>query len=230
MMPHRAAGRGFENQKENQVKTYQTLLYAALLGLAISLGGCASSGIERPQQAKTLLWSYPKERPTWTVDQAERDDASYYFIGISQRHSTEKAARDHALVSVNTAASQYLAKTAQADFERTTSGAAGESAVNNANVRHRFNERQIADNLVRKLHPKDWYIEQWQGDDGKPFYSAFVRAQIPAGEVEAAMERSDSDYRNKQARLNSEATARDKVTPPTAGGSGAIRTLAAQPE
>lgn len=162
---------------------------------AFGISGCSSMKaspegyIKRPEMTQKLLWSYPEQRPGWTVEHTESDGQYYYFVGISNRHTTEKAARDHAMVSAASEATNYFGQLAKSDRERITIGSAAESETSDASVNSRFIDHHVAENLVKRLQGKDWYLEQWKDDTGpKPMWMAFVRARINANEVNAALQ------------------------------------------
>lgn len=154
----------------------------AILATAILATGCASKDyIERPMHGTELVYSYPKTRPTWTVQKSEQKDGVYLLIGISHRFSSEKAARDDAMRSAAIEASMLVNRNVTAQHERKISGRATENTPVNGNLHVRITESVSTDQMIAKLQAVDWYLEQWRDSlEEKPYWLAYVKAQVPA--------------------------------------------------
>lgn len=152
------------------------LLTALILSAMIT--GCATTFNPAPV-GKKLVWSTHDDRPGWTAQTTEADRDYRYFVGLSERHSTERGARDAALLSARTTAASFLGTAVKDEVSRSTEGKNAADATTNPDVALKRLEQTLAAHMIQRLEPETWYLENWLDDEGKPFWIAFVRSRVP---------------------------------------------------
>lgn len=154
-------------------KTPLTLL------LLFALGAC-SSVPERPPVTDELVWATEDKRPDWTFIKTEvQKGDEIYFSGMSFYHSTEKQAREVALLNAMAQASEYLGSEVNTQ-KNTRSGLLGTaSAINDEEVSAVVLENLRSKSVIKNARMWNTYTELWAAADGRKFYNHFVQIVVP---------------------------------------------------
>ncbi|KRW83637.1 hypothetical protein [Marinobacter sp. P4B1] len=163
-------------------------LALCVLVTAFIVSGC-SSNYKPPQIADDLIWTSDGEdkRPGWTangvVSKANRNEIS--FVGMSNRHSTQRGARDAAMSDVRRLITQY-AETQVDDQVTTTERSSGlQDGIQNPTITREVVTQEIASLAIQKMSPEKWRFEQWKNKaTGETFFTAFVMTTVPAAVFE----------------------------------------------
>lgn len=160
-----------------------TLIAVTLAVGALSVG--CSSTYKPPQVADTLIWTSDseKERPMWTLTGEIEEDAGEQvirFVGMSNRHSTQKGARDAALDDARRQVANYATTEVEDVVTRMEEGGSLQSDIQDPMQNLKRVTTQVSVHALSKMKPVDWRFEQW-GDKkkGKTFFQAFVRTSVP---------------------------------------------------
>lgn len=159
-----------------------------LIAISLAVGalsaGCSST-YKAPQVADTLIWTSDseEERPMWTLTGEIQEDASEQvvrFVGMSNRHSTQKGARDAALDDARRHIANYATTQIEDVVTRIEEGGSLQSDIQDPMQKLKRVTTQVSVHALSKMKPVDWRFEQW-GDKtkGKTFFQAFVRASVP---------------------------------------------------
>ncbi|MFQ5645496.1 MAG: hypothetical protein ACE5GM_01070 [bacterium] len=158
--------------------------YLLLLGGVLLLGAGCSSGIEIAHggPGEKLLWSSQPERPTWTIEEPSKKDKNLLFVGVSDKYSSETDARKKAFQDATNKIANYLGSLAQTRYEKAVISLGLSSKAADSTIGSRDYYKQISSNLVRRVRPQKWYIEQWRASKGNG-WKVFVLASVPVEEI-----------------------------------------------
>lgn len=166
------------------MKTKSVVVLAATLAFSVLGVGCSST-YKAPQVADKLIWTSDseEERPMWTLTGEIEEDTSaevIRFVGMSNRHSTQKGARDAALDDARRQIANYASVEIEDVVKRMEDGGAVQSDIQDPMQKLSRVTTQVSTHAVSEMKPDDWRFEQWSDDKkGKTFYQAFVRASVP---------------------------------------------------
>jgi|AntRauTorcE11898_2_1112593.scaffolds.fasta_scaffold30969_2 hypothetical protein len=160
-----------------------TLLIVTLV--AGFLGAGCSSTYKPPQVGDELVWTSDseEERPMWTLTGEIEEDESEQtvrFVGMSNRHSTQKGARDAAMDDARRQIANYASTEVEDVVKRMEKGGDLQSNMQDPMQRLDRVTTQVSVHAVSEMKPEDWRFEQWTNDEqGTTFFQAFVRASVP---------------------------------------------------
>lgn len=160
-----------------------TLLAVTLI--AGALGAGCSSTYKPPQVSDKLIWTSDseQERPMWTMTgeiEEDEGDQAIRFVGMSNRHSTQKGARDAAMDDARRQIANYASTEVEDVVKRMEEGGDLQSNVQDPMQKLSRVTTQVSVHAVSEMKPEDWRFEQW-GDEskGETFFQAFVRTSVP---------------------------------------------------
>lgn len=162
-----------------------TLLAVTLV--AGALGAGCSSTYKAPQVGDELIWTSDseEERPMWTLTGEIEEDAgdqTIQFVGMSNRHSTQKGARDAAMDDARRQIANYASTEVEDVVKRMEEGGDLQSGIQDPMQKLSRVTTQVSVHAVSEMKPEDWRFEQWRVDaKGKTFFQAFVRTSVPMG-------------------------------------------------
>lgn len=165
---------------------WKNLKFTLLMVLAIASVAC-SSAYKAPQVGDELIWTNDGEemRPGWTAESvAVKSGGEWFeFVGYSNRHSTQRGARDAALTDVRRAIAQH-AETVVDDIATTTeAGGTVQDGIQNPMINRKVETTEVASLAVTRMKPTEWRFEQWkETGSNRTFYVAFVKAEV-AGDI-----------------------------------------------
>ncbi len=134
-----------------------------LSGALFGLTACSSNQTtEPPKVGVDLVWSTHDERPEWLVKTPQHTEEEYRFVGFSFKHATERSARDAAFANAASKVVQHAAIMTQKHYELQSKGKTPESKTITNTVEISDLESIEAIGIIRNLHTKDIYIEQWK--------------------------------------------------------------------
>lgn len=165
------------------MKLNKTTLLAVTL-VAGSIGAGCSSTYKAPQVGDELVWTSDseEERPMWTLTGEIEEDQSaqtIQFVGMSNRHSTQKGARDAAMDDARRQIANYASAEVEDVVKRIEKGGALQSDVQDPMQRLERVTTQVSVHAVSEMKPEDWRFEQWANGEETTFFQAFVRASVP---------------------------------------------------
>jgi len=169
-----------------------SLLVVTLAAGALSAG--CSSTYKPPQVADKLVWTSDseEERPMWTMTgEIEEDsgDQVVRFVGMSNRHSTQKGARDAAMDDARRQIANYASTEVEDVVKRMEEGGALQSDIQDPMQKLSRVTTQVSVHAVSEMKPEDWRFEQWSDTSkGKTFFQAFVRTSVPMQSFEVQEE------------------------------------------
>ena len=162
----------------NKVTKMTVLLAFVVLGSV-----ACSSAYKAPQVGEELIWTNDGEekRPGWTATSVAIKSGGEVveFVGYSNRHSTQRGARDAALTDVRRAIAQH-AETVVNDIATTTeAGGTVQDGIQNPVINRKVETTEIASLAVTRMNPEEWRFEQWkETGSNRTFYVAFVKANV----------------------------------------------------
>lgn len=158
--------------------------------LIVTLSACSSINQAPPENHSELVWQSHDERPEWTVNQITEDDGEGLFVGLSDFYSSERVSKDAAYLDAVTNASKYFIQVASEESELSSGGKAASSSINDPEIL--LKQRKILETrfAISKAAPSDWYIEQYESDDGKHFFKTFVRLRLSEEAMLASKKRA----------------------------------------
>ena len=165
--------------KLNKMTLLAVFLVAGTLG-----AGCSSS-YKPPQVGDNLVWTSDseEERPMWTLTgEIEEDDSeqTVRFVGMSNRHSTQKGARDAAMDDARRQIANYASAEVEDVVKRIEKGGDLQSNMQDPMQRLERVTTQVSVHAVSEMKPEDWRFEQWTNDaQATKFFQAFVRVSVP---------------------------------------------------
>lgn len=174
----------------NHKRRYLAWGSALLAGAA--LAGCAGT-YDPPEMGDELLWtsSGDDDRPGWTLipDQGEAEEDHRLFVGVSNRHSSQRGARDAATRDAKSVVSQYVYTHAEGYTIETEAGDSRQSDPVDPAISLDALREFSYDFAVREMDVIDWRFEQWWDEDTEEsFYKAFALVQIPNERLSLASE------------------------------------------
>tara|TARA_B100000749_G_scaffold275056_1_gene260156 strand:+ start:729 stop:1208 length:480 start_codon:yes stop_codon:yes gene_type:complete len=134
--------------------------------------------------ADKLIWTSDGEgsRPTWTLAPAaikDSADQAIRVVGMSNRHSTQKGARDAAMDDARRQIANYISSQVEDKVERIESGANTQSGVQDPVQELNRITRQLSVHSVNSMAVENSRFEQWlESRTGKTFFNAFVQASV----------------------------------------------------
>lgn len=161
-------------------------LLAVTLAAGVLGAGCSST-YKPPQVGDKLIWTSDseEERPMWTMTgEIEEDDGDQVirFVGMSNRHSTQKGARDAAMDDARRQIANYASTEVEDVVKRMEEGGDLQSNIQDPMQSLDRVTTQVSVHAVSEMKPEDWRFEQWSDDSkGKKFFQAFVRTTVPMG-------------------------------------------------
>lgn len=160
----------------------------ASVGLGL-VGGCASTTHEAPEMEEKLVWTSngDEERPNWalTAEVDERADGAARFVGISDRHSTQRGARDAALTDARGNISEYVETRVETKLESEEVSQNLRDEIENAEITTERVTREVSEHAVQGMEQREWRYEQW-GDpkDDETYFMAFTLVEVDAESLE----------------------------------------------
>jgi len=146
---------------------------------AILFTGCSSIP-ERPPVAQEMVWSTHEDRPAWTFTEVESGNQEISIVGISNRHSTEKMAREAAKLNALANASVKLGALVSKDSSIAATSASAAASTSDEIITGSTTESLSSKAIVKMSKVTDQYIEMWVEADGSKFYQAFVKLTFDA--------------------------------------------------
>jgi hypothetical protein len=170
------------------------------LSLVIFVTAC-STAHKPPVVADKLIWASDGEesRPAWTLmPAAEKDseDQVARVVGMSNRHSTQKGARDAAMDDARRQIANYLSSEVEDTVKRTEKGTNTQSGVQDPKQGLSRITNQLSVHAVNSMTVDAWRFEQWF-DSGieKTFFNAFVRASVSTDSLQVGSPGVPDDIR-----------------------------------
>lgn len=167
----------------------KTKLLFCILAAFVALSGCASN-YKPPHIADKLIWTSDgdEKRPGWTangvISKSNRNEIS--FVGMSNRHSTQRGARDAAMSDVRRLITQYSETQVEDQVTTTERGSGLQDGIQNPTVTREVVTREMAGLAIQKMTPEQWRFEQWKNEaTGETFFTAFVMTTVPAAVFES---------------------------------------------
>lgn len=163
-----------------------------LLALVVLGSVACSSAYKPPQVGEKMIWTSDgdEKRPGWTAESVSMGSGGELveFVGYSNRHSTQRGARDAALTDVRRAIAQH-AETMVSDSATTTeAGGTVQDGIQNPMINRKVETTEIASLAVTRMKPTQWRFEQWkETGTNRTFYVAFVKAEVAGGIFETGM-------------------------------------------
>lgn len=161
-----------------------TIPLSATLSLVIFMTACSTT-YEPPVVADKLIWTSDGEsaRPAWTLAPAATKDSAdqaVQAVGMSNRHSTQKGARDAAIDDARRQIANYFSSQVEDKVERIESGAKAQSGIQDPVQELNRITRQLSVHAVNAMAVENSRFEQWlDSRTGKTFFNAFVQATMP---------------------------------------------------
>lgn len=171
------------------MKLNKMTLIAVTLAAGVLGAGCSST-YKPPQVADKLIWTSDSEekRPMWTLTGEIEEDAGdqvVRFVGMSNRHSTQKGARDAALDDARRQIANYASTEVEDIVKRMEEGGDIQSNIQDPMQKLSRVTTQVSVHAMKQMKPEDWRFEQWSDTGkGKTFFQAFVRASVPQSTFE----------------------------------------------
>jgi hypothetical protein len=152
--------------------------------------------------SERIIWSTYPERPEWIVKETYSEGEFLIFVGLSEKHSTEREARDIALRDARDKATQYMGVSVRDEFQRVQKSYGVSSDIINPDTSAKRFEEQFSKAVVRRMKANEWYCEKYELEYIKNItetaWQCFVRANIPKEEVD----REIQEAVRKQEELN----------------------------
>lgn len=154
------------------------------LSLVIFVTACTTT-YEPPVVADRLIWTSDGEsaRPAWTLMPAAKKDSAdqvVRVVGMSNRHSTQRGARDAAMDDARRQIANYFSSQVEDKVERIESGANTQSGVQDPVQELSRITHQLSVHAVNSMTVDSSRFEQWlDSRTGKTFFNAFVQASVP---------------------------------------------------
>lgn len=161
-----------------------TIPLSTTLSLVIFMTACTTT-YEPPVVADKLIWTSDGEgsRPMWTLAPAaikDSADQAIRVVGMSNRHSTQKGARDAAMDDARRQIANYFSSQVEDKVERIESGANTQSGIQDPVQELNRITRQLSVHAVNSMTVENSRFEQWlDSRTGKTFFNAFVQATMP---------------------------------------------------
>ena len=161
------------------------VLFLVASVLIVVLTGCSGSGVTIPTASptETLLYSSAPERPAWTLNEPDTDDGIMTFVGMSDRYSTEKAARGDASRNSREKVVNYMGTLVKNKWERAATSFGLEGDVIDPTAATNAFQKQMSVNMANKVKVKSWYIEKWQTPTGIG-YQVYALANVPESAID----------------------------------------------
>lgn len=172
--------------------------HASMALAGVILGGCANT-YDAPQLGEELVWtaSGDEERPEWTMipDQEEAREDHRQFVGISNRHSTQRGARDAAMRDAHSLVAQHIETEVFGDITEQEIGGALQSGTQDPDVLLDNVRNFIFDQAVSGMEVVEWRYEQWLDHEGEEtFYKAFALTEVDKASFELDLDDVDEDF------------------------------------
>lgn len=156
---------------------------ASMVSVGLGLGGCASTTHEAPEMGEKLVWTSngEQERPNWalTAEVDEQDDGGARFVGISDRHSTQRGARDAALSDARRNITQYVKTEVETQMESEEVSQNLRDKIENAEITTERVTREVSAHAVREMEQVEWRYEQWgDPEEGETYFMAFTLVEV----------------------------------------------------
>lgn len=161
------------------------ILFLVASALVVVLAGCSGSGVTIPtaSPSETLLHSSAPQRPDWTLNEPDSVDGVMTFVGMSERHKTEKAARADASKDSRKNVVNYMGTLVKDKWERAATSFGLEGDVIDATAAANSFQKQMSVNMANKVKMKKWYFEKWQTETGIG-YQYFALANVPESAID----------------------------------------------
>jgi hypothetical protein len=159
------------NMNENR---FVTLLLGFVV--AILIAACAH---DPAPIGKEQTWGTDDDRPAWTVKAPDHNRKHLYFVGVSGKYSSERAARDAAKANAMEQAAKYLHTLVDQERVETRSNQSPESAVIDTHINLEDRLTLKTHELLQSFTEQKWYIEQWVDEKDQRLWKAFVMASLP---------------------------------------------------
>jgi len=142
-----------------------------------------SSAYKAPQVGDKLIWTNDGEtkRPGWTAESVSLKSGGdrVEFVGISNRHSTQRGARDAALTDARRTIAQHASTLVDDITTSTEAGGTVQDGIQNPMINRKVQTTEVASLAVNQMKPIVWRYEQWKETGStKTFYVAFVKAEV----------------------------------------------------
>lgn len=168
----------------------KALIVAGVAAAGVGLvGGCASTTHETPKMTENLVWTSTgeEERPNWALAAEAEETASggVQFVGISDRHSTQRGARDAALTDARRNVTQYVETQIKTEMESEEVSQNLRDEIENSEITTERITREVSRHAVRGMNQLEWRYEQW-GDpkEEDAYFMAFTLVEVGADALE----------------------------------------------
>src|SRR5690554_4365203 len=168
---------------------WKNVKFTLVMVLGMAVVAC-SSAYKAPQLGDELIWTNDgeKKRPGWTAESvAVRSGGELIeFVGYSNRHSTQRGARDAALTDVRRAIAQHAETVVDNVASTTEAGGTVQDGIQNLMINRKVETTEVASLAVTRMEPTEWRFEQWkETGSNRTFYVAFVKAAVAGSVFEA---------------------------------------------
>lgn len=164
----------------------------AFLFVLVFVGCSGDAAGVREAPASGILWSSEPTRPTWTMQEPEREGENLIFVGVSEPGASENEARNHSYQDALRKFALYCGvdvKVVDLRSISATSHESGRSLSGEVTTTLEERNKQRIDVLVSSLKPSHWYSERQQAagsQNGR--YVVWVKCRVPEREYQRILE------------------------------------------
>lgn len=168
---------------------------ALLITLSVAvLSGCSETNLRAPV-GEEVIWSSHAEKPKWTVasspsirtiagkEENKGDEVYYQFLGLSQKHGSERLSREMAVADASANAIQYARQLVEKRFESKLNSSSKETETSNGDVNIEAQVKIESIGILEHMAVKDLYIEQWKSG-AQAFFKTYALVEIPKKDIE----------------------------------------------
>lgn len=134
-----------------------------------------------------LVQSWPKERPEWLVKTPENKDGKMFFVGISQKFSTEQDCRKNAEQNAREQISSFISTEVSAQFQKIATTFGLSSEVFDPTAAAREFAQQTTESVVKFARATETYTEQWTSRLGETYYVVWSLVSVPEQSIADAL-------------------------------------------
>lgn len=166
----------------NQFKT--SIIAATLAGVAV-LSGCSSTEVISTGIDNEMV-SQSQDKPDWATRFKYKDDGHVYFVGISNRTTSERSAKESSHTNaLAQAAKHFNAIAEQNNVERSVFTGVQENQINSMRIKGYHESKVTSKHVIQNHSIEDTYVETWENKQGMVFYKFYLLIKVPESTVGA---------------------------------------------
>jgi hypothetical protein len=131
------------------------------------------------------------------MEEPNSDGTNMYFVGLSDKHATERGAREAARRDASKNVVAYLGTAVKDKFQEITTSYGLSSDITDPTTASKGFAETLSAGVSKRLKVRQWYLEKWQTKMNDIYFKVYALAAIPKSEINKVLEETVEDEQEK---------------------------------